>query len=149
VSAMVHVSERAGEHVIALTMEHASGATSMVSLSGLEPRLQETVELAGESSLLRVRDLSELTVERAAPSWVDADGTTPEMMASWRPDFTIPTDHNNSLVLQGYAGEMVELADAVLSGRRPEANIGDALEAMRLVEALCRAPLGFSTLDLG
>lgn len=146
---MVHVSERGGQHVIALTLEHTSGAVSMLSLSALEPRLQETLELAGDSTLLRVRDLCELTVERAAPNWADADGTTPAMMTSWRPDFSIPTDHNNSLVLQGYAGEMIELADAALNGRPVEGNIDDAVQAMRLVEALAQAPLGFSTLNLG
>lgn len=149
VAGTVHVSERDGQHVIALTLEHSAGSVSMLSLSALEPRLQETLELAGESTLLRVRDLVELTVERAAPNWADADGTTPAMMTSWRPDFTIPTDYNNSLVLQGYAGEMVELADAVLSGRPVEGNIDDAVQAMRLVDAVARAPLGFSTLNLG
>lgn len=149
VAGMVHVSERHGQHVIALVLEHSAGSVSMLSLSALEPRLQETLELAGDSTLLRVRDLCELTVERAAPNWTDADGTTPEMMSSWRPDFTIPTDHNNSLVLQGYAGEMIELADAILSRRPVEGNINDAVEAMRLVAALSRAPLGFSTLNLG
>ena len=149
VAGTVHVSERYGQHVIALILEHSPGSVSMLSLSALEPRLQETLELAGDSTLLRVRDLSELTVERAAPNWADADETTPAMMTSWRPDFTIPTDHNNSLVLQGYAGEMVELADAILSRRPVEGNIDDAVEAMRLVEALARAPVGFSTLDLG
>ncbi|WP_329007453.1 Gfo/Idh/MocA family oxidoreductase [Micromonospora rifamycinica] len=148
VAGTVHLSVRDGQHVIALTLEHSSGAASMLALSALEPRLQETLELAGDSTLLRVRDLTELTVERAAPLWADADGTTPAMMQSWRPDFTIPTDHNNSLVLQGYAGEMIELADAVLTGRPVGGNIDDAVQAMRLVEALRHAPPGFSRLDL-
>jgi predicted dehydrogenase len=149
VAGMVHISERGGQHVIALTLEHSAGSVSMLSLSALEPRLQETLELAGESTLLRVQDLAELTVERAAPNWTDADGTTPAMMSSWRPDFTIPTDYNNSLILQGYAGEMIELADAVLSRRPVMGNIDDAVQAMRLVDALARAPVGFSRLDLG
>lgn len=148
VAGMVHISERGGQHVIALTLEHAAGSVSMLSLSALEPRLQETLELAGESTLLRVRDLVELTVERAAPNWTDADGTTPAMMSCWRPDFTIPTDYNNSLVLQGYAGEMIELADAVLSHRPVGGNIADGVQAMRLLDALARAPLGFSRLNL-
>jgi predicted dehydrogenase len=149
VAGSVHLSERGGQHVIALTLEHASGSVSMLSLSALEPRLQETLELAGDSALLRVRDLCELTVERAAPEWEDCYQTGPSMMTSWRPDFTIPTDDNNSLVLQGYAGEMVELADAILHCRPVNGGIDDAVAAMRLVEALVRAPRGFSSLDLG
>lgn len=148
VAGRTHLSKRGDQHVIALTLEHQSGAVSMLSLSALEPRLQETVELAGDSTLLRVRDLAELTVERAAPHWADADGTTPAMMMAWRPDFTIPTDHNNSLVLQGFAGEMVELAEAILHDRPVSGDIEDAVEAMRLVRALAAAPLGFSELDL-
>jgi len=149
VAGSVHLSERGGQHVIALTLEHAPGSVSMLSLSSLEPRLQETLELAGDSTLLRVRDLCELTVERAAPEWEDCYQTGPSMMMFWRPDFTIPTDDNNSLVLQGYAGEMVELADAVQNGRTVNGGIHDALAAMRLVEALARAPYGFSSLNLG
>jgi predicted dehydrogenase len=145
----IHLSERGGQHVIALTLEHVGGAVSMLSLSALEPRLQETLELAGESALLRVRDFCELTVERAAPGWEDCYQTGPAMMAYWRPDFTIPTDDNNSLVLQGYAGEMAELADAIRSDRPVNGSIYDALAAMRLVEVLARAPRGFSVLDMG
>jgi predicted dehydrogenase len=148
VSGAVHLSERGGSHVIALTLEHAGGAVAMLSLSALEPRLQETVELAGASTLLRVRDLCELTVERAAPEWEDCYDTGPEIATRWRPDFAIPTDDNNSLVLQGYAGEMSELADAISEGRRVRGDIHDALAAMRLVEAIDRAPLGFSLLQL-
>jgi predicted dehydrogenase len=147
VAGSVYLAEREGQHVIALTLEHAEGAVSMLSLSALEPRLRETLELAGDSTLLRVRDLSELTVESAAPTWEDCRQTGPSMMASWQPDFTIPTDDNNSLVLQGYAGEMRELADAIAGGRPVNGAIDDALRAMRLVEALASAPLGFSRLD--
>jgi predicted dehydrogenase len=148
VSGAVHLSERDENHVIALTLEHEGGAVSMLSLSALEPRLRETVELAGDSTLLRVRDLSELTVQRAAPEWDDTYDTGPEMMSGWRPDFAIPTDYNNSLVLQGYAGEMIELADAILTGRPVRGNIFDGLAAMRLIDAIAQAPLGFSMLDL-
>ena len=145
----VHLAERGGQHVVALTLEHASGCVSMLSLSALEPRLQETVELAGESTLIRVRDLGELVIERAAPEWEDCYQTDQSMAMSWRPDFTIPTDDNNSLVLQGYAGEMIELASAIREGLPVTGNIHDALAAMRLVDAIGRAPLGFSRLDLG
>lgn len=148
VGAMVHVSERDGQHVVALTLEHSAGSVSMLSLSALEPRLQETLEVSGDSTLLRVRDLCELSVERAAPHWPDADATTPAMMTTWRPDFTVPNDYNNSLVLQGYAGEMMELAEAVLTRRPVEGNIDDAVQAMRLVEALAHAPVGFSALSV-
>ncbi|HEX6871819.1 MAG TPA: Gfo/Idh/MocA family oxidoreductase [Micromonosporaceae bacterium] len=147
-SGAVHLSARDDHHVIALTLEHTGGAVSMLSLSALEPRLQETVELAGDSTLLRVRDLSELTVERAAPEWEDCYDTGPDIATMWRPDFAIPTDDNNSLVLQGYAGELVELADAITTGRTVNGNIDDALAALALVEAIARAPLGFSMLDL-
>ena len=54
-------------------------------------------------------------------------------------DFTIPTDHNNSLVLQGYAGEMIELADAILSRRPVEGNIDDAVQAMSAYAADVRS----------
>jgi predicted dehydrogenase len=145
----VHLAERGGQHVVALILEHASGSVSMLSLSALEPRLQETVELAGESTLIRVRDLCELVIERAAPDWEDCYQTDQAMAMSWRPDFTIPTDDNNSLVLQGYAGEMIELASAIREGLPVTGNIHDALAAMRLVDAIGRAPLGFSRLDLG
>ncbi len=145
----VHLTERGGQLVIALTLEHASGCVSMLSLSALEPRLQETMELAGESTLIRVRDFCEVVVERAAPEWEDCYQTDQSMAMSWRPDFAIPTDDNNSLVLQGYAGEMIELAAAISRGQPVTGNIHDALAAMRLVDAIGRAPLGFSRISLG
>ena len=148
VAGSVHVLERGGQLVIALTLEHAAGSASMLSLSSLEPRIQETLELAGDSTLLRVRDLCELTVERAAPSWEDCYQTGPSTATLWRPDFTLPTDDNNSLVLQGYAGELIDLAQAVQTGRPLDGDIHDGLAAMRLVEALARAPEGFSRLDV-
>jgi myo-inositol 2-dehydrogenase/D-chiro-inositol 1-dehydrogenase len=144
-----HISSRNGQHVIALTLEHAGAVPAVLSLSALEPRLQETLELAGDSALLRVRDLCELTVEHAAPEWEDCYQTGPSMMAGWRPDFTIPTDDNNSLVLQGYAGEMIEFAEAIQNGRVVNGGINDAVAAMRIIEAIYQAPHGFSDLDLG
>jgi predicted dehydrogenase len=148
VAGSVHLSKRGNHNIIALTLEHAAGSVSMLSLSALEPRLQETLELAGESTLLRVRNLCELTVERAAGRWEDLDNTDPTMAMSWHPDFANPSEGNNSLILQGYAGEMIELADAVRNGRKVNGDIHDALAAMRLVEAIARAPQGFSRLDL-
>jgi myo-inositol 2-dehydrogenase/D-chiro-inositol 1-dehydrogenase len=144
----LHVSSHEKYHVVAATFEHVDGGISMLSLSALEPRLQETVELAGQSSLLRVSDLSELIIQHQAPEWADTYDTGPAMASVWRPDFAIPIDANNSLVLQGYAGEMSALAAAIHSGTTPQADIHDAVKAMRIIDLIAAAPPGFSTFTI-
>lgn len=149
VAGSVHLSGRDGHGAIGVMLEHEAGTLSMLSLSAMEPRLQETIELAGSSTLVRVRDLVDVAYEPRAATWDDCFDTDLGLGSFWRPDFSIPIDANNSLVLQGYAGEIAELAEAIRQQRRPRPDIHDALGTMRLVDAVAEATTGFSSFRWG
>jgi predicted dehydrogenase len=137
-----------GNHVIAAMLEHAEGGVSQLSLSALEPRVQEHLELSGDSTLIEVTNLTELRYHPPAPGFAEAVGTDESMVRLWLPEFTIPFPETDSLVLQGYAGELQELRAAIEEGRPVSSSIDDGVEAMRLVEAIDAAPAGLSVLEL-
>jgi len=134
-------------HVLSLMLEHVGGAVSTLSLSAFEPRVQEVLELEGDSTLIEVRNLIELRYQRAAPNIADAH-TDDRMASMWYPDFAIPGRLTDSGVLQGYVPQFEEFAEAIRSGRRPRPDIRDGVEVLRLVEAILAAPAGLSTLRL-
>lgn len=137
-----------GNYVIALLLEHAGGGASHVSLSALEPRVQESVELSGDSTLVKVTNQTELRYDHRAPGFKEAFNTNESMASVWTPDFTIPFQDSDSLFIQGYAGEMKHFGDAVRGEVPLESTIADGVEAMRLVEAVHDAPEGISPLRL-
>lgn len=130
---------------IALLAEHAGGGISQLTLSAHEPRVQESVELAGESALVQITNMTELRYHPAAGAIVPPDET---MTSVWFPEFTIPLEYADSHVLQGYAGELRNFAEGIATGSAVSPNIHDGVEAMRLVEALFEAPEGMSELHL-
>jgi predicted dehydrogenase len=137
-----------GNFVIALLLQHTDGGASQVTLSAHEPRVQESVELAGESTLIQVRNLTDLRYHHPAPEIMDAFGTDESMMSTWFPELTIPMQDADNHVLQGYAGELRHFAEAIAAGSAVSPNIEDGVEAMRMVEALVEAPEGISPLRL-
>lgn len=135
------------QHVIALLLDHRGGGTSMLSLSSLEPRVQERLEIAGDSTLITVDDLTEVRVHARAPQFTDALSTD-SSVTLWRPDSTIPIEQSDSLALQGYAGEMAHFAAALRDGTAVTPSIDDGVAVMQLVEAVVAAPAGRSELVL-
>lgn len=133
--------------IVSLMLEHVNGGLSQLTLSSLEPRIQESIDLSGDNTLIQVRNLSELRYYKRAAG-AELTATTEEMASLWHPDLTIALPHNDSLVLQGYAGELKHLADCIDSGQAVEPSIDDGIEAMRLVEAIIAAPEGMSVLEL-
>ena len=70
-------------------------------------------------------------------------------MDAWRPDFAIPSgplhgvdEPLDTLVLQGYAGEMVHFVETVKTGQDVSPDIVDGLRAMELVDLLERHDAG-------
>lgn len=137
-----------GSLVAAVLAHHSEGGISQITLSAHEPRVQESVELAGESTLVQARNLTELRYHPPAPGWDDVFAADETMTALWYPEFTIPMEGTDSLVLQGYAGELRHFARALTSGAAVSPNIDDGVEAMRFAEALGDAPEGTTELRL-
>ncbi|WP_158564175.1 Gfo/Idh/MocA family protein [Jiangella anatolica] len=137
-----------GNYVIALLVQHEDGGFSQITLSTHEPRVQESVELVGESALIQVTNLTELRYHPRASTWEDVQSTDESMVSLWYPEFAIPIEYTSNHVLQGYAGQLRHFANALAAGEAVSPNIDDGVEAMRLAEALCDAPDGITPLRL-
>lgn len=134
-----------GSLVLAMLTQHTDGGASHVTLSAHEPRVQESMELAGESALIQVHNLTDFRYHPASGTSLPPDE---HMVSMWYPEFTIPVAEQDNHILQGYAGELREFGEAIASGRPMTPNIDDGVEAMRLAEALFDAPEGLSDLLL-
>ncbi len=137
--------EVAGQHSFACTAVARNGALVAINMSSQEPRVKEHVELVGEGELVVVRNVVELEYHRrVSPTRLfHSDLHDVQLL---RPDFAIPNPDQNTLYLQGYAGEIIEFAKACLEDRAPTVTIDDGVAAMRLVELLSEGKNG--TFDL-
>lgn len=145
--ASVMRQEYSDGRVLMLELEHVDGGISQLNLSSCAPAVKEAVDLYGGCELVQVRNITELRHYHSAESNFDYD--VDESMASiWHPEFTIPWRKTESLVIQGYAGEIQHFADSILGGEAVQANLNDAIEAMRIMDKIERAPEGRSILDL-
>lgn len=135
-------------HVLALTFEHAPGGVSQLDLSAFGPGVREHLSVTGEQAAVVVDNLVGLSYVRQAAD-MPPEAANARRVGTWSPEFALPDPENDALVLQGYAGEMIEFATAIQEGRPPSASIDDGVAAMRLVEAIADAPEGLTTLDLG
>jgi predicted dehydrogenase len=141
--------EIAGSHAVALLLEHAEGGLSQITTSALEPRYQESLELAGDNALIQVHGLYELRYLRPAPDKHQAAEHDDETMAGlWYPQASLPYLEHQSLNVQGYVPELREFLACVTEGRWPSPGIDDGVAAMALVEAVADASLGRSELAL-
>jgi predicted dehydrogenase len=146
-----HVLKRSfddGRNVCVLMTQYHSGASAVVNMSSNDPHVQEWVELSGANQLIAVRNLVEYR------QWDEASDHTASFLLNdravgvWHPEFAIPYQQADSMWLQGYAGELVEFATAVLEGRPVRSSIADGVAAMRYVEAIAAAPDGVTRLEL-
>lgn len=142
----VYKRRHRGAHAVALQSAHARGTGAQLCLLGLEPRVQECLEVVGESAVVRVRNLVELEYLRPAPDIGDAYRVPVSARQGWRPDFAIPLKEAESLRLQGYVGEVDHFVSALLAGTPVVPGIDEGLAALRLAEAICSAPEGVTLL---
>ncbi|WP_141585084.1 Gfo/Idh/MocA family protein [Actinomadura sp. WMMA1423] len=138
-----------GMNICVLTLSSPSGAAAVLNLSGTDPHVQEWVEISGAGQLISVRNLVEYRKWSPASRPADSMAVNPGAVAVWHPEFAIPYQQADSLWLQGYAGEVVAFADALLAGEPVTPSITDCVAAMELVEAIAAAPDGPSTLRIG
>lgn len=127
--------EISGQHSFSCSAVARSGTLVSLCMSSQEPRVKEQVEIVGEGELIVVRNLVELEYHRrVSPTRLfTSDIHDVELL---RPDFAIPNRDQNTLYLQGYAGELIEFAQACLEGRAPAVTIDDGVTALRLAELL-------------
>ncbi|MFH1742712.1 MAG: Gfo/Idh/MocA family oxidoreductase [bacterium] len=135
-----------GQHSFSISARFSSGAVGSLISSAQQPRVQERVEISGERALIVVDNIVNLEVHRSARNGIERrfDMSDIEM---YRPDFSIPCQNQNSLVFQGYVGEVVHFAESILAGRAPSPNIDDGVAAMRIVDWLERGAEGVLELE--
>ncbi len=125
--------ECAGQHSFACSAVARNGGLVSLSMSSQEPRVKEHLEIAGEGELIVVRNLVELEYHRRVSPTRLFHSDIHDIEAL-RPDFAIPNPDQNTLYLQGYAGELSEFAQSCLEGRPPSVTIDDGVKAMRLAQ---------------
>lgn len=120
---------REGQWSHAVTLRFASGAVGGLQFGNTQSWQQhnEFVEITGEGHSVAVDNLIRY---RYRPE----EG--PEEF--WEPNFTVPADRNNSLVLAGYAGQFLHFVDVVLNGVAPRASISDARRVLELIDDIRR-----------
>ncbi len=133
----VEKNELDGNPSFSISVRFVSGAVGSIISSTQQPRVQERVEISGEGALIVVDNLVNIEVQRSARDGIQP-GFDLEDMQVYRPDFSIPCWDQNSLWFQGYAGEAIDFAEAVLAGRSTSPNIDDGVAVMRIVDWLER-----------
>lgn len=137
--------DAAGQYTFAIQAVAQSGALISLVTSSQEPRVKEHVEITGEGEVVIVRNVIELEYHRrVSPTRLFTSDLHDVQLL--RPDFAIPNPEQNTLFLQGYAGEIQEFANACLENRAPAVTIEDGVRAMWLVELLASNKSG--TFDL-
>ena len=137
-----------GRNTLVMTALYESGASAVVNMSAHDPHVQEWVDLSGANQLISIRNLVEYRHIDEAGDYSVSHRMNEAAVSGWYPEFAIPYRQADSMWLQGYAGEVVEFATAILEGRPVESSIADGVAAMRFVEAIDVAPEGVSRLEL-
>jgi myo-inositol 2-dehydrogenase/D-chiro-inositol 1-dehydrogenase len=127
----------------AITARYQSGAVGTFIFDAHQPRIQERMEVSGGGNLVIVDDVVRLE-HRKGERPADPDYPTFVMTdrQSWQPEFAVPNLQQTSVFLQGYVGEIREFAQAILEGRPTSVTARDAVEVMRLIEAIERVDEG-------
>ncbi len=137
-----------GGSTLVVTLIYESGGTAVVNLSASEPHVQEWVELTGSGQLISVRNFIDYRHWTSGGDVMTTFTKKDPGIAMWHPEFAIPYQQADSMWLQGYAGEIVDFAQAIIEGRPVAASIDDGVVSMRFVEAISSAPEGMSKLEL-
>jgi myo-inositol 2-dehydrogenase/D-chiro-inositol 1-dehydrogenase len=137
-----------GQHTFTLVFRSKQGSIGTLITSSQEPRLKEHVELVGEGSLEIVKNVVELEYHHSVRQQRNFTNDLGDIDLV-RPDFGIPNQFQNTLFLQGYAGELKEFAEAVLEDRQPSVTIADGVEAMRLVDLMAKTAIRGSYVRMG
>ena len=114
------------------------------SKSGMSPL--EHVEAVGEGADLIVENAAQLTYYRKAspgPYGRTIDVLTPLESAPvvWRPELSLGQLYNDHNFIQGYGQSLLHFVEAAVAGRPVSVGtLEDALEVMKVHEALCQGP---------
>lgn len=106
----------------------------------------EYLEAVGEGSNAVVDNAMRLTYFRATPRGTygratDSLTSLDDAPLRWEPEFSLGTLANDHNFIQGYAQSLLHFTDAVMTGQQSTVGtLEDALEVMKVHEALCDGP---------
>lgn len=114
----------------AVTFRFANGAVGMLHLANTQSwrKHNEFVEITGQGHFTSVDN-----VVRYQYHPPDGPGET------WEPNPTVPSAANASVMLTGYAYELIHFCDVVREGIAPQVTISDARRALELMDEIYRA----------
>jgi myo-inositol 2-dehydrogenase/D-chiro-inositol 1-dehydrogenase len=104
-----------------------SGAVGTVYFSNNQSWRQhnEFVEITGEGSFITIDNVMRY-------QYFPPDG--PRQF--WEPNYTVPSDQNQSFLLTGYANELQHFVDVVRDGTQPLVTIHDARRVLELIDEI-------------
>ncbi len=142
------VSRGTGLDGYAITLRFANDALGLINvncLEGMHNNWSERVAVTGVGSRVFVENW------RRVIAFLDGE----DEMRYWEPDDIQPTDDANSLNIHGFVGEIRHFIESVSNGAEPVSSIENAIEAVRLQEAIklsvkndCRIKLSEVTEDV-
>ena len=130
--------ERNGRWSVSALLTNDSGATAALQVGELGSwhQLNERLELLGEGHCLTIDNLVDVQWRRPAKAENDGLGGFADECLSHTPNFTVPFRENNSLVLQGYVGELEHFFAALNEDQAPSPGIKDAMRTLSLLESI-------------
>lgn len=113
----------------AVLLRFAGGAVGMLHLANTQSwrKHNECVEITGQGHFTLVDNV--IRYEYHPP-----DGPS----ECWEPNPTVPSAQNTSVMLTGYAQELIHFAEVVRNGAPPQATITDARRALELIDEIYR-----------
>ncbi|MDL5055201.1 Gfo/Idh/MocA family oxidoreductase [Oscillatoria laete-virens NRMC-F 0139] len=148
---------------VSATLHFASGQWAQLILDSSQPRIQERIELSGSSNgrnaLLVIDNVQHMEFHIHQSSGIDLVEFDPLKVPEfheinpkisfddihlWRPDYGIPNMGQTRHFIQGFANEVREFADAIVEKRPVYPETGQTLAVMRVIEAICAKPQGYS-----
>ncbi len=117
-----------------VNLKFKNGGSGTIIMSNSCPSVLERMELTGEDAFLVVDEVGSLEYYVKQKELV----TSPEYKGN-KPNFALQTDDNSNLMIQGYAGEVMEFIDAVKKNRALKmSSIKDGYEAMKIVDIVSK-----------
>lgn len=117
----------------AVLLKFASGAVGTLQLTTTQSwrSHNERVEVSGQGSAVVVDNVTRY--QRFVP---EGPGE------SWEPNYTVPSDANQTLMLSGYAYQLQHFAEVVRGEVSPKVTIGDGRKALELIDRIYQAAGG-------
>jgi myo-inositol 2-dehydrogenase/D-chiro-inositol 1-dehydrogenase len=133
--------EKKGIFSFAISTKFANGAIGSIFLSSgqLWDNHNERVELSGNNGqFILVDNVVFFRHYRNKNIQSSNNFQAHENNTFWEPNFTVPSESNQTLFLNGFASEINHFVESILRGVKPKPDISDFCYAMQLIESILK-----------